>query len=161
MVGAHHSFIVIFSVFVRLMLLTHKPNCRRWMSYSIERTSRVRIPPMTSRYRIILHLVLDSGLILTVAKILELVFFLLSTEPDVTGRTNETFRIVNEMLAMIAVSHFPLSIHHTNLLPSILLIPRELELIEILGSTGHCSHRHRYHCERYVCVCCQPRPTGA
>lgn len=96
------------------MLLTHKRNCRRWMSYSIERTSRVRFPPMTSRYRIILHLVLDSGLILTIAKIFELVFFLLSTEPDVTGRTNETFRVVNEMLAMIAVSPFPFSMYYMN-----------------------------------------------
>lgn len=80
------------------------------MSYSIERTSRVRFPPMTSRYRIILHLILDSGLILTAAKIFELALYLLSSEPDVTGRTNESFRVVNEMLTMIAVSSHPTAI---------------------------------------------------
>lgn len=59
---------------------------------------------MASRYRLIIHLILDSGLILATAEVFELVFFLLSAEPDLTGRTNESFRILTQIMTMIAVS---------------------------------------------------------
>lgn len=56
-----------------------------------------------SRYRTVIHLVVDSGLVLAADKILEVTFLLMSKEPDLTGRTNETYRIFNQMSPLLSV----------------------------------------------------------
>lgn len=59
---------------------------------------------MNRKYRAIFHAIVDSGLVLTAFKILEFAFYWKAKQPDLDGRTNETYRVFNQSSVLIAVS---------------------------------------------------------